>query len=488
MLPPGYLERLPEGFLQLVRQAEEDILADMARRIAKTGRLTDTARWQGERLEQLGLEREAIRSNLQRLTGKSQGEINALFEEAGEAALYYDDLIYQAIGLSPIAANASPALVQLLNAGARQTNRTFENLTATTANTATRQFERALDRAWTQIATGAFDYQTAIRRTVKDLAAVGLQAIVYPSGHADSLDVAARRAILTGVNQTAARLSEARAEEMGCDLVETTAHHGARPSHMVWQGQVFSRSGTHPTYPDFEESTGYGTGAGLCGWNCRHSFFPFFEGLSKSAYPREALREYARDTVTYNGKKMSVYDATQRQRYIERQIRRWKREYLMMDAAGQSTAQASAKLAQWRAAEKDFCRQTGLDPDNFRSQVYGFGRSQASKAVWSAKKGLDNPAGSEIIINDKQFGKKIGKHAYDWGMDPANDKDREKLAGIIQTILNAPDEIRHGEWRMQSGVSDFYIKGDDVVVVNNGNFVSVLKGGINNARIKNARK
>ena len=102
--------------------------------------------------------------------------------------------------------------------------------------------------------------------------------------------------------------------------------------------------------------------------------------------PREKLREYENQTVTYNGKTLSYYDTTQQQRYIERQIRRWKREYQMMDAAGQDTAQASLKLAQWRAVEKDFCKQTGLDRDNFRSQVGGFGRSEASRATAQAKK------------------------------------------------------------------------------------------------------
>ena len=323
---------------------------------------------------------------MQRLTGKTQGEINALFQEAGAQALYYDDLIYKAFGLTPGKINDTPALLNLLNSGAMQTNRTFQNLTATTANTATQQFERALDRAWIQISSGGFDYKTAIQRAIKDLARSGIQSIVYPSGHTDSLDVAVRRAVLTGVNQTAAKLSEARAEEMGCDLVETTAHPGARPSHALWQGQIFSRSGKHPKYPDFVSSTGYGTGPGLCGWNCRHSFFPFFEGLSESAYPRSKLREYEEKTVTYNGKTLSYYDATQQQRYIERQIRRWKREYLMMDAAGLDTTQASVKLAQWRAAEKDFCKQTEIDRDGFRSQVNNFSRSQAQKARFDSEK------------------------------------------------------------------------------------------------------
>ncbi|MEG1120527.1 MAG: phage minor capsid protein, partial [Bacteroidales bacterium] len=151
----------------------------------------------------------------------------------------------------------------------------FDNLTRTTANTTTHQFEKVLDRAYLQITSGAFDYNSAIRSAVKDLSQKGIAVVEYPSGHTDYMEVAVRRATVTGVNQTAAKLQEVRADEMDSDLVETTAHVGARPEHAEWQGKVFSRSGKSKRHPDFRESTGYGTGAGLCGWNCRHNFYPF---------------------------------------------------------------------------------------------------------------------------------------------------------------------------------------------------------------------
>ncbi len=242
---------------------------------------------------------------------ENPGEINELLVEAGEEALYYDDQIYRAAGLSPKALRDSEALQKIIKAGSDKTMRLFENLTSTTADTASRQFENALDAAYMDITSGAFSYQDAVRSAVKGLSKAGIDAIIYPSGHTDKMDVAVRRAVLTGVNQTAARIQTARADEMECDLVETTAHMGARPEHMDWQGRIFSRSGKSRKYPDFVKSTGYGTGPGLCGWNCRHSFFPYFEGLSERAYSRAKLREYENKTVTYNGRTLPYYDATQ---------------------------------------------------------------------------------------------------------------------------------------------------------------------------------
>lgn len=404
MLPPDYLEHAPDEVLRLVEQAQEDILADMARRIAKVGTFTETAVWQEWRLEQLALTREEIIARLAKLTGKTKAELRRLFKEAASFGLKEDDAIYTAAGLSPAPANASPVLLQLLNAGLRQTLDTFQNLTRTTANTATGQFEQALDRAWAQVTSGAFDAPTAIRRAVKDLAQAGLSAIVYPTGHRDTLEVATRRAVLTGVGKTTGEIALARAEEMGCDLMEITAHPGARPEHAEWQGKIVSLSG-RPGYLSLED-IGYGTGPGFKGWNCRHDWFPFYEGVSESAYPREKLAEYDRQTVEYDGQQLSYYDATQRQRGIERNVRRWKREYTMLEAAGQDTTEAAAKLAKWRAVEKDFCKQTGLPRDSARTQVHGFGRSQASRAVWDARR-------ADAIAADLQFRKSKNTGIYE---------------------------------------------------------------------------
>lgn len=239
------------------------------------------------------------------------------------------------------------------------------------------------------------------RRAVKALAKQGVGAIRYPSGKIDTLEVAVRRAVVTGVNQTTLKMQWQLAGEMSCDLVEVTAHAGARPAHAAWQGGIYSRSGQSAKYPDFVFSTGYGSGAGLGGWNCRHSFFPYFEG-SPRAYSPEMLEEYARKTRKYNGKALTEYEATQQQRHIERQIRRWKREHAAMQAAGQDTSEAAAKIRKWQGAQRDFLRQTGLKRQSDREQIAGWGKKQAAAArAESARKVLTNANGQRIIIVTK---------------------------------------------------------------------------------------
>lgn len=387
MLSPDYLETLPDAALELWRQVEEDILVDMARRVSKMGALTDTAAWQAWRLEQSRLFRRDTVARLARMLGKSEAEIRTLLAQVGTMALAADDDLHRAAGRSPAPPNDSPALKNLLNAGAKQTNGTMVNLTATTANTATGQFERALDRAWLQTSSGAFDYQTAVRRCVSDLAASGLEAVRYPSGHVDTLEVAVRRAVVTGVNQSACKLQIERCKEMGCDLVEVTAHAGTRPSHAAWQGKIYSISGRHPKYPPLSV-TGYGTGAGLAGWNCRHNTYPFWEGVSEPQYTPERLARLNARDIEYQGRKYTRYEINQMQRYRERRVRRWKRQYVMEEAAGLDSTQTALRLKDARQSLSDFIAETGGQASGVRTMVQGFGRKQGSSAVWKAKKSV----------------------------------------------------------------------------------------------------
>ena len=430
MLKPKQIDKLPEALIELYSQVEMDIIADMARRISGMDYFVSAAQWQYRKLIEMGNCHGWIMQALSAQTGKSRREIERMMEEAGAKAIRQDADIYKRAGLSPPELAATPVLQAVLIEGIRNTEGLFENITGTTANTATKQFERALDRAWLQVQSGAFSQEEAIRMAIKDLAKKGVECIVYPSGHVDHMDVAVRRAAVTGSNQAALRLQDALADEMGSDLVETTAHSGARPEHALWQGRVFSRSGTDPRYPDFRSSTGYGTGPGLGGWNCRHSFFPFFEGISDPAYTQAELNDMNAKKYTYNGEKLTEYEASQKQRAIERNIRRWKREYKAMAAAGLDPSEAAAKLSGWQEKQRDFISQTGLKRQAEREWVNGFGRGEAVRAREIVKK-------QDIRYNQKQ-------------------EEARRLIRSEETVktLNAGNQLKHIR-----GVGGRYIDG-----------------------------
>ncbi len=414
MLPPSYLDAMPDAFVQLAQQVEDEILQDVARRIGKMGTLTETADWQLWRYQQTEAVRENVVKLLAKHSGKSEATIRRLLKEAATEAMEREDAIYYHYNLEPTPFEESAALNNLLNAGARQTCGTWRNLTATTANTVSGAFERTLDVAWGKVATGAFDYKTAVKQAVDSLADE-MPEITYPSGHTDSLEVAARRAVLTGVNQTAGKLQEARMDEMNVEFVETSAHGGARPSHAEWQGRRFHRGGAvdylGKHYPDFEQATGYGTGAGLCGWNCRHTFFAVFPELGDPpTWTEESLQELNARNIEWNGKLYTQYEVNQMQRARERNVRKWKKRYLAESAAGSDTTDSAVRLKAARQSLSEFAKATGGRVDSARVSVPKFGRSEASKTGWAAKD-YEKQQKDAIIIENLRTAAKLPKAA-----------------------------------------------------------------------------
>lgn len=392
MLTPEYLMQAADPVVEIYSQVEQDILEDIARRVVKTGYFTDTAQWQLRKAREFGYLQGDVKDILAKAAGLSQKEVQKLMTAAGTKSLAFDDAIYRAAGLSPVAVSQSPALMAMLLQGVDTTMALIGNYTKTTAKVSTVAFNSILDRAYIQILSGAFDPTTALKRAIKELATSGIEKIAYPSGATASIETAVRRAVTTGVNQSVAKLQLLRAEEMGCELVETSSHAGARPSHAEWQGKVFCIKGHHKRYGDFYRETGYGTGAGLCGWNCYHSFYPYFEGLSTPSFSHDPSKDAGRTND-------EDYERQQKQRYYERKIREAKKECSTLDAAmkaAQSDAlhdelykefqRASVKLKQREARLREFIDETGRTRLRDREWTGTWNRSTSSKAVWANRK------------------------------------------------------------------------------------------------------
>lgn len=458
-LLPSWLDNCGSALFMLYDDAADAILADMARRIATYDYHIPAAEYQRQVLEQMGAAQAYILSELSKRTGKTQRELKQLMQEAGIEAVRSDAEIYRRHGKA-VPDQASAIMQNILAAGYQQTAGAFDNLCRTAARAGTSQFLRELNTAWLMVSSGGMSLDQATRAAIKRLAASGLDAVSYASGRKLSLDSAVRMTVRTGVNQTAAKLQLQFAAEMDSDLVEVTAHAGARPSHAEWQGKVYSISGKTKGYRKLEEATGYGRVDGLCGANCRHGMFPFFKGESGS-YSRQELEEYTKpDAVTYNGKSMSLYEAQQLQRYQERQIRRWKREYVCSRAAGIDASQAAAKLAEWNSTHVDFLQQTGLKINSARGEVTGVGRGLARKASAAAKKidsiKSDIRGGNyPLTVNpDKQARHMVGK-SYVEGRS-AITVNMEDLQSLVNQFAGTGTVIldRKGEWKKQE-IVDF---------------------------------
>nr|DAY62985.1 MAG TPA: minor capsid protein [Caudoviricetes sp.] len=404
MLPPIYYETCTDAVLAVYARLEDAILSAMVKRILRIGFVSEATKHQAEMLQEAGLLYEDILQLIAQRTDACTAQVRALFEDAGVTAVEMDNQAYRQAGIATVDIRQSDSLRQVLEAGFKKTIGVMDNLTKTTALTTQRAFYQACNDTYMQITSGAFSYQDAIRNVLKQAAKGGL-SVTYPSGHVDKLDVAIRRAALTGVGQTAAEVSKTNAEDNGCYLMEITAHSGARPEHAKWQGQLVSLTGKDvgKIIDGLKvwslRGIGYGDGDGFRGWNCRHDWRPYFPALSTPNYTKKELEQLNEKRIAWNDEKYTEYEISQMQRARERNVRELKRQTMsMQQAAGltdnpelreAATADYQATAAKLKAAEKDlqaFCNQTGQDRDKFREQVLGFSRGEAQKAVHAAKR------------------------------------------------------------------------------------------------------
>ena len=365
MLSPRYLEGISDEIVDIYAQLEADILQDMARRIARLGKVTEATKWQAELLAETGALKKDVNKIIKKYDPAIRKEITAIYNDAMVKNARADNIIFKdALGHGVSDINA-----QVMLASIQKTRADLSRLTITTAYTTEQQFVSVANAAYMQVVTGAFDYDTAMKKACNQLATEGVSGVQYRNGKPVRLNIepAVRMNIITGVNQTASAMTLNNCDELGCDLVETTAHIGARPEHAAWQGEVFSISGTNPKYRPFSVCE-LGTITGLCGINCRHSYYPYFEG-TETHYTQSDLDEMEKQTVSYNGKKYTRYEAEEELRGIERNIRHYKRRALTQEAAGIDNTAAREKIGEWQAKARDFTKQTGIERDSAREFI-----------------------------------------------------------------------------------------------------------------------
>ena len=371
-----------QDFIRIERQAnsiynnlELQIIEEIATRIANFGYANTVVINDLRIAQEMGYLYEDIVKLVAEYNNTTVEEVNKIFYEAGEKSLKFDDKIYKEAGLQPLPLAQSESIKQIMNATIKRTSGNLQNLCMTTANTAQTQFYNAINNAYMYTSTGVKSYTQAILDEIKNISNQGA-VITYPSGAKRSLESAVRTNVVTAINQNCGKIQEARADEMGWDLMEITAHSGARPEHARWQGKIVSRSG-QKGYLSLRD-IGYGEATGFKGINCRHDWYPYYKGSART-YTQKELNKWKNEKVEYNGKKISKYEATQKQRVFERKIRQEKKDLKAQQAILTSNnkdidiEQVQNEIRNIKAKQKDhnaqlndFLKQTGLRKDSSR--------------------------------------------------------------------------------------------------------------------------
>ena len=382
---PEILDALPEELAELFRALEITLLEEICSRLKATDELNEVTVQDIRALRSHGIDLKDIEKAMRKTTGISETKLNKLFDDVVERnQKYYTDLI----DLAHITQPETLVSVEDTWAIYEQTKQTLRNITRSmgflvdagrTMLPPAKAYQWALDAATLKVESGAISYGQSIKDAVRELASGGLRVVDYESGHRDHVDVAARRAVMTGVSQLCSKYTEQAAEYLETPYYEVSAHAGARDvpgrspwaSHKEWQGKVYStRSGD--IYPNIYEVCGLGAVDGLEGANCRHRRNVWVEGVSERTYTDEQL-EHIDDGLgcTFEGKTYTAYEVTQEQRKVERTIRKLKREKTAYSAAGLTDEEQAVniKLRRLNAKYKAFSKAAGLPEQRERMKV-----------------------------------------------------------------------------------------------------------------------
>ena len=384
MFNPNELEAIPLPFEQHYIDLEERIMRDIVRRIKINAEITRSADWQIYRLKEIGALQSDIEKYIKNAFNLSEKQLKYLYEDIIEKGYARDERIYNSGQNSIIPFKENIELQQLIKAVSEQTKDELKNITQSLGFAVKENgkivfkpiatyYQKTLDGAMFDITSGAFDYNTVLKRVISEMTTSGLRSVDYATGWSNRTPVAARRAVMTGLGQVTGKINEDNAKQLETDLFEVTWHVGARPSHMVWQGRVFTKK-------QLETVCGLGTGDGLCGWNCRHDYYPFVEGVSKRTYTDKQLKEMNANELkphTYGGKEYNAYTATQKQRELETLMRKQRQDIKLLQEGGADNDTITEYRCKYRATSAQytaFSKAMGLPQQRERVYIDNLGR------------------------------------------------------------------------------------------------------------------
>ena len=337
-----YKEKLSRKIGQNYLDLEARIMQDIIRRIKKAGKITSTADYQINRLLILGVSSEDVERMIKDALNASYPDMFELYDQVIDWEYVRNKDVYEQVNQKFIPFEENGELQQTVETLIRQTGAELENITGSLGfyldygngrrvlTPLAEIYQKYLDGACMDIVSGAFDYNSTLRRVVTQLTNSGLRKIDYASGHTNRVDVAARRAVMTGITQLTGHIADINAAKLGTNFFEVAWHAGARPTHQVWQGKVYSRD-------ELYSICGLGTVTGLEGANCYHERYPFIPGVSERNWSDEWLEEQNRKENTpkqFKGKEYTTYEAKQRQRQMETAMRAQREQVELLKAGG----------------------------------------------------------------------------------------------------------------------------------------------------------
>lgn len=465
-MDPGRLEEIPVPFEQALSSLEQRVMTEIVRAIRINGFSTSTADWQTEKLIQMGKSEAEIQRYVQEALQLTNEELEKVYSDEVYAHYYGYSRAYKKSGFEQIPLEQNAVLQSVMNAAKVQTRDTFRNMTASMGfairNPATGKisysplmdfYQNTLDSAVMDIMSGSMSYDKVLSRTINMMTTSGLRWIDYDSGAHFRVNVAARMAVMTGFRQVQGKINEQVANELGADSYEVSFHLGARPTHQVWQGRVY-------TYKELESVCGLGTVTGLHGANCYHDYTAFVPGVSVRNYTDEELDQMMAEENTpksYNGKEYTTYEALQEQRRLETLMRKSRQDIALMKEGGADKKTITLRQCRYRQQQqqyRSFSKVMKLPQQMER--VYGKGNNN-----------LVNSSRFDIIKAREVSHREMANGLRKSPLIPLSEKDKSFILEEIKAI-----EADESVFIFRDGVGSGYSDGRDIVYVSSNIFPS----------------
>jgi hypothetical protein len=449
MFTPEVTEAIPIALEQIFDSLQMSIMTEIVRMLLEAAEIIPSTGYKMSRLYDLGTSKKRIKDIVARTLNLSDREVENIFTNITESGYNEAESAFIEQGKEFIPYSENEPLQQFVRAIQVQTQNECKNITQS-MGFAKRQpdgslgftpvsdyYQETLDKAVTEIASGASDYNTVLEKTVTEMTNSGLRTVDYASGHSNRVTVAARRAVSTGLNQFVGKINEENAEKLGTNYFEVSWHSGARPSHQVWQGRVYSKE-------ELERVCGLGTVTGLCGANCYHSYSPFTPGITPRAYTDEQLDKMNAEEnkpVEYNGKTYTKYEATQRQRRLETTMRAQRQKIKLLEEGGadeQAIINARARYVKTSDEYVNFSKSVGLSQQWDRVTV----GSNTVKGITKPKKAEMPLRGIKNVDDGKIRGINSNKHIANSSKgDILKEESKKSITPITDKAINRVPKV-----------------------------------------------
>lgn len=445
-----YKEKLSRSIESKYSDLEERIMKDIVRRIQKAGEITSTADWQINRLRILGHSSEDIEKMLKEALDASYPEMFELYDKVIDWEYVRNKDIYEQVNAEFIPFEENEELQQITDALIRQSSTDLENITQSLGfyldygngkrvmTPLSQVYGKYLDAACLDIVSGAFDYNSVLRRVVTQLTNSGLRTIDYASGYSSRVEVAARRAVMTGISQLTGKISDMNAEKLGTEYFEVAWHSGARPTHAVWQGKVWTKQ-------QLTTVCGLGSVTGLLGANCYHEYYPFIPGISERNWTDEWLEEQDRKENTpkeFRGKEYTVYDAKQRQRQMETAMRAQRQKVQLLKEGGADPDDVMLARCKYQGQLDEYARfskKMGLKQERERIYLDMKGRVAPGKI---SRKMVIKASSTDNLFEKSKLSKVmgIGKDKIDFSK--VDEKSRKSVYNGIKKVFDKFPQLK----------------------------------------------